>query len=62
MLVDLGDLFGMRDWRPAKEDGVYEAEHRRVRADAERERQQRDDRETGALAGAAEGEANVAGN
>ena len=62
VLVDLGDLLAMRNGSPAKQNGVYEAEHRGIRSDAEREREQRDEGKPGALACAADGKANVAGN
>ena len=61
VLVDLGDLLAMRNGRPAKQNGVDEAEHRGIRPDAEREREQRDEGKPGALARAPDGKANVAG-
>ena len=62
VLEDLSDLLRMWNGSAPKENGVYQAEYRRVRPDAERERQQRDEGEPGALACASDGEANVAGN
>jgi hypothetical protein len=61
VLVDLGDLFGMRNGRAAKKDGVDKAEHRGIRPNAEREREQRNESKPGAFARTADGEANVAG-
>ena len=60
-LIDLGDLLGMRDRRASEQDRVHEAEHRRVGADAERQRKQRDEGEAGTLSRAADGKADVAG-
>src|SRR3954462_3876409 len=59
VLVDLGDLFRVRNRRTPEEDGVDEAEDCRVRADAEGEGEHGDQREAHTFPGAAEGEADV---
>ena len=58
-LVDLGDLLRMRDRRAPEENRVHQAEDRRVGADAERQRQERDEGEARPLARASNGEADV---
>jgi hypothetical protein len=50
MLVQRDDSFRTRVWKRPKEHGVDEREDCRVRADADRERQDRDRRKAGALA------------